>query len=382
MGLAPLLILLLLLGACLPAPPEASDGSAAQPSSASSRAAKQRAAPTPIVRPLAAAPRVELVADGLQLPANLTFAPDGRLFFTEVSLGRVRVVDHGQLQPEPFIQVDPATRPENGLLGLALDPTFVSSRFIYLFYSQERAGKHLNNRVVRFTEVDGKGTDMRVLLDGLPNANQESRGSHNGGRLGFGPDGKLYVTVGDAGDMTTAQERDLLSGKLLRINPDGSIPADNPFRDSPVYALGLRNPWGLAFHPLTGVPYVTDNGQEGRDEVDRIEPRGNYGWPKVQGIVKAPRYVDPLWISGLERGGVTGITFYTGAVFPEYRNDLLFCILARSELVRLRLAGPAYDRMEQEEVLFNSCHLDVTTGPEGAIYVSTVSSILRLLPAQ
>jgi glucose/arabinose dehydrogenase len=386
-----LVLLVLLLLACAPAAPTPADPSpkqGAQPTaqrkpSGSSRPPGGNPGPTPIPRPLVGGIKTELVADGLQLPANLIFAPDGRLFLTEVSLGRVRVIDRGSLQAEPFVQIEQlAQRPEMGLLGLTLDPDFDRNRYLYLYYSQAEGDKPVRNRVVRFTEVGGRGTDMQVVLDNLPIADWKFNAGHNGGRLAFGPDGKLYVTVGDVGVGKSSQDRGKLSGKLLRINPDGSVPADNPVPGSPIYALGLRNVWGMAFHPLSGIPYVTENGDKGHDEVNRIQPGGNFGAPDAQGVVRDPRFLDPFWENYAEGGGISGMTFYTGDLFPEYKNDLLFCLWNGARLTRLQLAGPDYDQVVHEELLSDQCHLDVATGPEGAIYISSVTKVQRLVPAR
>jgi glucose/arabinose dehydrogenase len=277
------------------------------------------------------------------------------------------------------------------LLGLTLDPDFNRTRHVYIYYSQslpDRA-KPWRNRALRLTDVGNKGTDMRVVLDDLPIGDKKFNGGHNGGRLAFGPDGKLYVTLGDVGIDETSQDPSKITGKLLRFNADGSLPSDNPFPGSAVYAVGLRNAWGLAFHPLTGLPYVTENGGTRHDEVNRVQPAGNYGWAKLQGmktlsgdpkIRDDPKFIDPLWDSYGERGGIAGLSFYTGQLFPQYKNDLLFCTFATSRLIRLRLASPNYDRIEQEELLSNECSLDVVTGPDGAIYFSTFNKIQRLVP--
>ena len=384
MRLLPLMCLLCCLLAC--SPPVPPPGTSARPvegkpqetATRAPQAAVGGASATP--RPLAGGLKTELVADGVQLPANLVFAPDGRLFFTEVSEGRVRIIEHGQLQPDSFAEVEAPARPQMGLLGLALDPDFGRNRFVYLFYSQSKEEKAWRNRVVRFTDESGRGTNMQVILDDLPTGIMADDGSHNGGRLGFGPDGKLYVTIGDTGARGSVQKKDALQGKVLRINPDGSIPPDNPAPDSRMYALGFRNPWGLAFHPISGAPYVTDNGPEGHDEINRVQASGNYGWPERFGIQKLPRFVDPIWESKEERGGVTGLAFYTGNLFPEYHNDLLFCAFVNGRLLRLRLGGPDYTRVEQEEALSDQCYLDVATGPEGAIYMASINRILRLVP--
>ena len=340
--------------------------------------------PTPVARPRATGLRTEPVVDGLQVPANLLFAPDGRMFLTEVSAGRVRIVDRGSLLAEPFVVVDEASRPENGLLGLVLDPDYASNRYVYLYYSQSRPNevKPWRNRLLRYTDDDNRGTNVQVVLDDLPIGDKKFRGGHNGGRLAFGPDGKLYVTLGDTGAQETAQDPKALTGKLLRINPDGSVPSDNPFPGSPIFALGLRNAWGLAFHPLSGLPYVTENGGTHHDEVNLIRPGGNYGSPKVQGLKNDPRFLDPLWDSAFERGGISGLAFYTGDLFPQYKNDLLFCTFATSRLIRLRLSTPDYDRLDHEELLAEDCHLDPATGPDGAIYYSSVNRVQRLVPAR
>jgi aldose sugar dehydrogenase len=386
------LLLCCLVAACAPATPSSPQAAPKQEATAGPVAgsvsddddddgsAAAPVGPTPTSRPLARGLKTELVADGLQLPANLAFAPDGRLFLTEVTRGTVRVVDRGTLLSEPFATLEVSGRGEQGLLGLALDPDFARTRYVYLYHSQlgEKGGR---NRVVRLTDAGGSGTDLQVLLDNLPIGTKHHNAGHNGGRLAFGPDGKLYVTVGDTGDTMTAQDKGKLSGKLLRINPDGSIPADNPFGGSPVYAYGLRNSYGLGFHPISGVPYVTDNGPRGHDEVNRIRAGGNYGSPEVNGIRRNKRFVDPIWESGADRAGISGLAFYTGRLFPDYRDDLLFCSFTRGHLVRLRLAGADDDDVVKEELLSNECNLDVATGPEGAIYFTSITKVQRLVPA-
>jgi len=321
------------------------------------------------------------VADGLQLPVNLAFAPDGRLFLTEVSRGAVRVIEHGQLVPEPVAVLQVANGGEQGLLGLALDPSFASNHYLYLFYSEPRDGQGWRNRVVRLTESGNRAADLQVVLDDLPINNHFHNASHNGGRIAFGPDGKLYVTVGDLGQGLTARDMKVLAGKLLRVNPDGSLPPDNPFPGSPIYALGLRNSYGITFHPLSGVPYLTDNGPDGHDEVNRIVPGGNYGSPEVNGIRHNPRFIDPIWESQAERGGIAGITFYSGRLFPQYQNDILFCTFTSGKMTRLQLGGPLFDQVTAEESLTNQCNLDLTIGPDGAIYFSSASQVQRLVPA-
>ncbi len=386
--------LFLALGlACSPAAPAGSPEPTARPTAVSKAAvptATPRPPPTPEPRsrntptPVAQLPadiRVTQVLDGLLLPTALTFAPDGRLFFNEVSKGTVRIMDaDGTLRPEPFVTLSVTARTEQGALGLALDPDFARNRWVYVFYTQKDGNKDdpRDNRVVRFTERDGLASERTKIVDDLP----VGICCHNGGRIAFGPDGKLWVTVGDQNRTEQAQKVTHLHGKILRLNPDGTPPADNPFADRPapeslIFALGFRNPWGLAFHPRTGVPYVTENGDVGHDEVNRVVPRGNYGSPEVDGAVNDPRFVDPIWDSGVGRIAPTGATFYTGRTMPEYENDLFFCAFNTGDLSRIRLGGPNDDQVVDQSVVTKGCYLDVTNGPDGALYFASPTAIHR-----
>ena len=363
--LAPFVLALTMLGVACQSPAPASTPSAAQPTAVPTRAARQ-----PLIDP-------QTYVEGVALPTGLTFAPDGRLFFVEVNKGLVRVASNGMLQAEPFATLKVATGAEHGVLGLTLDPRFSDNGYVYVYYTvPKKSGKPDANRVVRFTDRDGKGTDERILIDEIP---VDVKGSHNGGRLRFGPDGKLYITTGAPGDEgNDAQKLDVLEGKILRLNSDGSVPADNPFPGSPVYAFGFRNPYGLDFHPQTGRPFVVDNGPRGYDELNLVIAGGNYGSPDVVGSTENSRFVDPLWDSGTERLGVVGLTFYNGSQFPEYRDDLFHCLWNPGLLRRVRLAGPTYDRIETAEEIAVDCRLDVATGPDGALYVASINRILRL----
>ena len=331
--------------------------------------------PAPVGRDPVVPPRVYV--DGVALPVGLQFAPDGRLFFGEVNAGRVRIVEAGVLRPEPFATFDVARGKEHGLLGVTLDPRFAENRYVYVYYTvPKRSGKPDFNRVVRLTERNGEGTDLQVVFDRIP---ADVKGSHNGGRLLFGPDGKLYVGTGAPGDESTgAQKPNVLEGKILRLNPDGSVPPDNPTPGSPVYALGLRNPYGIDVHPQTGRLYAIDNGPKGYDELNLIRPGANYGSPVVLGAPGDARFVDPLWHSGADRPGLSGLAFYVGQQLTEYRGDLFFCLWNSGLLRRVRLASPEYERIEQTEDLAVDCRLDVANGPDGALYTAGLTRISRL----
>jgi glucose/arabinose dehydrogenase len=323
-------------------------------------------------RPLAVEPKTYV--DGVQLPVSLEFAPDGRLFFVEVNRGQVRVVQNGVLRAEPWATLDVARGAEQGLLGLVLHPRFSDNGWVYLYYAApNKNGKIEHNRVVRMTERDGIGTDAITILDHIP---PDEKGSHNGGRMRFGADGKLYVGTGQQGDEPKGEPKlEGLQGKMLRLNDDGSVPPDNPFAGTPVYALGLRNPYGFDFHPQTGVMYGVDNGPKGYDELNVIKPGGNYGWPAVIGAPKDPRYIDPLWSSGLERLGMSGFMFYRGDEFPEYRGDAFQCLWNVGVLRRLRFNDETVQIVED---LAADCRLDVANGPDGAIYVAGITRIVRI----
>ena len=307
------------------------------------------------------------VARGLEVPWSLAFAPDGRLFFTERP-GRVRVIEDGELVPEPWARIRAAPRGEGGLLGLALDPDFSRTGYVYVYYTHRDGAGRLVNRVSRLREVEGMGGDEEVLLDGIPGAR-----NHNGGRLRFGPDGWLYITTGDAGDGPLAQDPGSLAGKILRLDPNGHIPGDNPFPGSPVYSYGHRNPQGLDWHPETGTMVATEHGPSAHDEVNVIVPGGNYGWPLVSGEGRDPGSIGPLRQTGRETWAPSGASFYTGGLFTEWRGDFFLAALRGNHLRRLRLDGPAGGVIE-EEVLFSGelgRLRDVVVGPGGALYLAT-----------
>ena len=329
--------------------------------------------------------RQEVYLEGLQLPAALAFAPDGRLFLVEVNAGRVRIARDGVLQERPVATSPVQQGSESGLLGLTLDPDFTTNHYVYVYYSeadpaQPQHGRR--NRVVRFVEHEGVATELTPILDDLPINEAGAMDAHQGGALIFGPDGKLYVTIGDTGRSALAQDPATPVGKVLRVNPDGSVPADNPFPGSPVFALGLRNPWGLAVHPRTGAIYVSDNGNKSHDRIVLLRPGANYGWPVVEGPSDDSRFTPAVWDSGAgadARNGMTALIVYDGAMFPEYRDALFFCAFRTGKLRRLTLGGPALDRVEAQQRLDTECRLGMTQGPDGAIYASSIDKVLRLV---
>ena len=335
--------------------------------------------------------RVEVVARGLEVPWALDFAPDGRIFLTERP-GRIRVISQGALLDESWTSIAVRHEGEGGLMGLTLDPDFTSNGYVYVSYTYEEEGK-IGNRIVRYVERGGKGVLDRVLLDAIPGAS-----FHDGSRLKIGPDNKLYITSGDALQSRMAQDLGSLSGKILRINLDGSVPDDNPFPDSPIYSYGHRNPQGLSWHPDTGVLYITEHGPTGEggvfdnDEVNVITPGGNYGWPVVVGVADNEDYVDPILLYNPALAPA-GAAFYNRSLFPDWQGNLFFANLRGSHLHRVVFDDAG--RVVRLERLFDGVYgrlRAVVVGPDGALYLTTSNrdgrgrgqadddKILRLLP--
>ena len=311
---------------------------------------------------------VETVATGLEVPWALAFTPDGRLLVTERP-GRIRVIEPiGGLQSEPWAAVAVAHVVEAGLMGIAADPDFADNGHVYVCYTA-RIGSGTENRVARLTEVAGRGQDLTVILSGMPAA-----GNHNGCRLKFGPDGKLYVTMGDAGASNNAQETASLSGKVLRMETDGSVPADNPFPGSFVYTLGHRNPQGLDFHPDTGAAYITEHGPSDNDEINILTPGGNYGWPVEKGIANRAGFVDPI-AAYTPTLAVAGGTFYSGGPLPEaWTGNFFFTTLKAQHIRRLTFDPDDQAKVTGQEVLFDEEYgrlRDIIQGPDGLLYFTT-----------
>jgi aldose sugar dehydrogenase len=198
--------------------------------------------------------KTEVLVHSLDTPWALDFASDGRIFITERP-GRIRIIDGGRLLPEPWMTLDVAAVGEAGLMGLALDPQFAKNHFVYVAHTYRAVNGRLQNRLVRLREdpKTGKGLSDQVLINNVAGSN-----NHDGGRVKFGPDGKLYWTMGDAQTARLAQNLSSLNGKILRLNADGTVPTDNPFPNSYVYSYGHRNPQGLAWQPGTKRLYSTE----------------------------------------------------------------------------------------------------------------------------
>jgi quinoprotein glucose dehydrogenase len=334
---------------------------------------------------------VETVAEGLDVVWSLEFAPDGRLFLTEKA-GRIRTVGpDGALDPVPWVSLQNVTAEirENGLNGLALHPDFPVEPWVYVMYTVDRGAEQVTNRVSRFREVDGRGAEEQIILDDIPGAT-----THNGGRIKFGPDGMLYIGTGDARDRRRAQNLENIGGSILRLTPEGAIPADNPWPGNPIWAYGFRNPTGIAFRPEDGEFFVADHGPtvewEPRigafDEINIVEKGANYGWPLVVGAPGVAGYVDPIlsWIPSVPPGD---LIFHNG--------DLYITALWSEALIRIRFQDSSdLNRVTSVERWFTSRVWRagvpseslyrrvraLTVGPDGAIYMGTSNRDGRLEP--
>ncbi|MGH9921552.1 MAG: PQQ-dependent sugar dehydrogenase [Nitrososphaerales archaeon] len=348
----------------------------------------------------------EPVVQGLgDCGTSFVFVPDGRIFCGELKSGRVRLIENFQLSPDPLITLNDFNIPkelisgERGLTGITIDPEFQKNHYAYLHWTYlDLENNKTYNRVARFTESNNKLTNMTMLMDRIPGNKM-----HNGGPLEFGYDGKLYVTTGDAlGRSKTAQNIKSLAGKVLRINPDGSIPKDNPFPESSSYTLGHRNVFGIGFHPLTKIPYVTENGPTCCDEVNMLIAGKNYGYSSIVGrdtshiintgeIVKSmislilaqDRFMEPL-LEISPTIAPTELIFYTGDKYDGEANNMFFTSWNTRELYRVTLKPPYYDKIlsiDKHFIEFTGFGglLDIEQGPDGYLYVSSFDSIMRLV---
>jgi glucose/arabinose dehydrogenase len=256
------------------------------------------------------------VASGLSSPTAMAIAPDGRIFVCQQG-GSLRVIENGTLLPTPFVTVTVNAQGERGLLGVAFDPNFAVNQFVYVYYTATTPTIH--NRVSRFTasgDVAIPGSELVILdLETLSGAT-----NHNGGAIHFAADGTLLVAVGDNANSANSQTLGNRLGKMLRINPDGSIPADNPFfatatgANRAIWALGLRNPFNFAVQPITGRIFVNDVGQNTWEEINDGIAGANYGWPTTEGETANPAFRSPLFAYGHGSSSTTGCAI-TGAAF-------------------------------------------------------------------
>ncbi len=341
--------------------------------------------------------RIERLTSGLEHPWSLAFLPDGRFLVSERP-GRLRMIAaDGRLLAEP-IQGLPTLREhgQGGLLDVVLHPKFATNRWVYLSYSEP--GRDGFGTTVARGRLDGMQLhDTQVLFRLLP---KSSDGRHFGGRLVFDRQGHLFITLGDRGKRQRAQDLGDYAGSLIRLNADGSIPADNPFLNHPkaqpeIYSYGHRNIQGASLHPTSGRLWTHEHGPQGGDEINLPEAGVNYGWPVIthgvnygtgtrigEGTAK-PGMAEPLyhWIPSI---APSGMAFYSGDQFPAWNGDLFIGSLKFRLLVRLELNGQRV--VNEERLLANVLGRirDVRQGPDGLLYLLTDAKrgeLVRLVPA-
>lgn len=342
---------------------------------------------------LAAAPawaeqyNLEVWAEGLELPWSIAFLPDGGALVTELE-GRVRPVSADGEVGAALAFVPPVYfAGQGGLFDVVLHPEFERNRLVFISYAEGDPGNN-GTAVARARYEAGGLQDLQVIFR---NFTRKDTAVHYGGRLAFLPDGTLLLTTGDGFDYReAAQDIESGLGKVMRMNTDGSPAPGNPFSQSPwVYSYGHRNPQGLAV-ARDGTVWLHEHGPRGGDEVNRIEPGRNYGWPAVthgkdysgaliSPYTEQPGMVSPAW-HWTPSIAPSGLTLYEGGLFPQWRGHLLVGALVAREVRRLQVSGA---RVVAEDTLFSELEArvrDIRSGPRGELYILLPDRIVRVLP--
>lgn len=326
-------------------------------------------------------------APSVALPVAMAFTSDRipKFFFTEKNTGNIRIFENGAVRSTPFATIAITSGGEQGMLGVALHPQYPDSPFVYVQYT--RSGDRANV-VARLRDSSGFGVDPRLIVV-APRVNGAT--NHNGGNCHFGPDGKLYVSIGENATSSNAQDSSAtnLLGKILRLNPNGTVPPDNPFAGRPFWSIGHRNSFDFTFDPLTGKMYCSENGPSCDDEVNRVPPRGNMGWP-IEGncsYTNNPAYVRPLYYFPGPLPALTGIAVYRATAFPRLRGKILFTGNSNATLWTVTLTANGDTIVPNSfSTLFtySTGFADVEIGPDGFIYLTngpySASRLLRLRP--
>lgn len=346
----------------------------------------------------------EVLASGLANPWSLAFLPDGSILVTERP-GRLRVIRDGKLASEPIAGVpEPYVKSQAGFFDILLHPDFAENRTIFLSYAAGTA----DSNATRVVSAIYDGASLSGIKTIFETKNKKSTAAHYGARMALLPDRTMLVTVGDGFDYREkAQDLGAGFGKIVRINLDGTTPADNPFVGKTgaleeIYTYGHRNEQGLAVDPATGVVYETEHGPRGGDEINIIKAGANYGWPlATYGIDYSGAQISPYterqgteqpikyWVPSI---APSGLAVYRGAMFPDWSGDLLLGGMSEAQPT---LPGLHRINMEEGHVIGEERYLagkrvrDVRVGPDGAIYVTTedhngapVGEVIRLTPAQ
>jgi len=315
-----------------------------------------------------------VVARGLIEPAGLVAVPDGRIFVIQQT-GQVRVIQNGHLLPQPLLSLTTDSGVERGLVGITVDPGFPKVPYIYVYYTVPGVPAH--NRVSRFTVVGNAAVPgSEVPLLDLPGLND---GHHNGGSLKFGSDGKLYIAVGENDVPWNSQSLNTPLGKILRINPDGTIPTDNPFYNQTtgvnraIWAIGLRNPFSTAVQPGTGLFYINDTGADTWEKIDKGVAGANYGWPITENATGNPRFQNPLYVYNHgpnDRNGaaITAGTFYDPAQ-PRFPRSYIGRYFFGDITGWVKVYNPANGKVTNFATHLPTVLDGLAVDPSGALYV-------------
>jgi glucose/arabinose dehydrogenase len=349
--------------------------------------AGQSAAPTEPPRSTGAPTLADtVIQSGLSVPWDVAFAPDGRMFVSE-RMGSILMFESAAPNARritTFRVPDVHAMGEAGVMGLAVDPGFATNGFLYACVSRSDGG--WVNQLLRYRV----GAET-IAFDGYVIRSCMSAASiHDGCRVQFGPDGKLWLTMGENGNGKLAQDPASLNGKVLRVSPDGSVPADNPILKGAAartyaYSFGHRNPQGLAVQPGTGTVFVVEHGAVTHDEINVLVPGANYGWPEQEGPGGTARgFTDPIWTSGQVTYATSGAAFVSGERWGAWDGSLFVATLKEQDLRRFEVHGTT---VVPKEVLYDQKYgrlRSLTLGPDGALYVTTSNGsgdrIIRIAP--
>jgi len=316
--------------------------------------------------------KIEIFCENLEVPWSIVFTSAERMLVNERP-GRLRIVENGKLVNKPLKEFpEVSSGSEEGLMGLTIDPDYTNNKLIYVSYAYEKEGD-LVVKVVRFKDNGDNLSEETVIIDNLPAAR-----FHAGCRIKFGPDKKLYITAGDAGERKLAQGLDNLYGKILRINADGTIPADNPFPNSPIWSYGHRNPQGIDWHSGSGTMWSTEHGPSGfdgpggGDEVNVIVKGGNYGWPEVSHEDSKEGMISPLLVFTPADAPASGM-FYKSGKIDEFKNTFLFgCLRGQGIMVVKLIEGDPTKFESFKKIATEYGRIrDIAEGPDGSIYFSS-----------
>lgn len=330
--------------------------------------AVKQEAPSPTTVPYV----IEPVTTGLNVPWAIAFTSPTRMLVTERP-GRVLVVENGVASAQPLITFpEVSNQSEEGLMGITADPNYSANKQVYACLAYKK-GSGIADKVVRFKDNGTTSSELTTIIDNIPAAQ-----FHAGCRVKFGPDGKLYITAGDATQKAIAQDLNSLGGKILRINSDGTVPADNPF-GSPVWSYGDRNPQGIAWQPGTNSLFETEHGPSGSDgpgggdEVNKIVKGGNYGWPLVSHDGKRDGTIAPLLVF-TPAIAPSGAAFYSSDKLPQFTGNFFFTGLVGEGLFRVVFTKDNPDQITSYEKMadINLGRLrEVVEGPDGNLYFTT-----------